>query len=393
MPDGRDPITVKILSRIGEVPAAEWDACAGIDLPDSNPFVSHAFLDALESSRSVRPESGWQAQHLVVEDAAGHIAGAAPMYLKSHSMGEYVFDYGWANAYERAGGNYYPKLQVSVPFTPVTGPRLLVRPGAQAETTKAALIAGMMEWTRRHSLSSLHVTFATAEDAAYLEASDFLIRHNHQYHWFNRGYATFEDFLATLNSRKRKMIRRERRKVEEEGITMRCLTGGDLTPAVWDAFYRFYTDTYDRKWGYPYLTRRFFDIISETMPDKVLLVIAAMGDRPIAGALNLIGGDALYGRNWGCVADYKFLHFETCYYSAIDFAIQRGLGRVEAGTQGPHKMQRGYEPVQTRSAHYIREQGFRDAVARFLEQERYEEGLEMEDLEQVTPYRKDVSEP
>lgn len=390
MPDGNDPITVKVISKISEVEPSEWDACAGMGEPDANPSVSHAFLYALEESGSVRNESGWQPQHLVVEDASGIVAGAVPMYLKSHSMGEYVFDYGWANAYERAGGQYYPKLQASIPFTPVTGPRLLVRPGTGEDTTRAALVAGMVEWTNRNELSSLHVTFPTEAEADYLEQADFLIRHNHQYHWHNNYYETFDDFLATLNSRKRKMIKKERRRVTESGIRMDCLSGDDLTAEAWDAFYRFYTDTYDRKWGYPYLTREFFEIISNTMPDNVLLVMASVEDRPIAGALNLKGGDSLFGRNWGCVADYKFLHFETCYYSEIEYAIIHGLKRVEAGTQGPHKLQRGYVPIQTRSAHWIPDPAFREAVARFLEAERSEEAREMNYLEDETPYRQDV---
>ncbi len=390
MPDGNEPITVKVVSKIAEIQAAEWDACAGVDAPDGNPSVSHAFLHALEESRSVRPESGWQPQHLVIEDSRGSVVGAVPMYLKSHSMGEYVFDYGWANAYERAGGQYYPKLQASIPFTPVTGPRLLVRPGPSAETTRAALVAGMTEWTNRNQLSSLHITFPTEREGDYLEQADFLIRHNHQYHWYNRGYETFDDFLGSLNSRKRKMIRKERRKVGETGVEMRCLSGDDLTSDAWDAFYRFYTDTYDRKWGYPYLTREFFEIISDTMAEHVMLVMASTGGLPIAGALNLKGNDSLFGRNWGCVADYKFLHFETCYYSAIEYAIEHKLARVEAGTQGPHKLQRGYVPVQTRSAHWIPDPAFREAVARFLEQERAEEAREMDYLGDETPYRQDV---
>ncbi len=389
MPDGRDAITVKVLANISDANAEEWDACAGVRAPDGNPFVSHAFLHALEASGSVRAESGWQPQHLIVEDENGRIEGAVPMYFKSHSMGEYVFDYGWANAYERAGGEYYPKLQASVPFTPVTGPRLLVRPDAEAGTVRTALVAGMLEWTRRHDLSSLHVTFASAADADYLGDREFLIRHGHQYHWQNKGFETFDDFLATLNSRKRKSIRRERRKVAESGISVQCLSGDDLDGTAWDTFYRFYHDTYDRKWGYPYLTRKFFDLLSDTMADQVVLVMAETAGLPIAGALNFKGGDALFGRNWGCIADYKFLHFEVCYYSAIEYAIEHGLKRVEAGTQGPHKLQRGYEPVRTQSAHWIPDRGFRDAVARFLAEERHEEALEMEDLVEITPFRKD----
>lgn len=392
MPDGNEPITVKVISRIGEIDASEWDACSGQPSSDDNPSVRYAFLHALEESHSVRRESGWQPQHLVIEDASGRIAGAVPMYLKNHSMGEYVFDYGWANAFERAGGDYYPKLQVSIPFTPVTGPRLLVRAGSGGDATRAALVSGMIEWTNRNKLSSLHVTFPTKEEELYLSRAGFLIRHNHQFHWYNRGYETFEDFLGSLNSRKRKMIRRERRKVAEAGIEVHCYSGDALKSVHWDAFYRFYTDTYDRKWGYPYLTREFFEIISKTMADNVVLIMATSDGRPIAGALNLKGGDTLFGRNWGCIADYKFLHFETCYYCAIEYAIDNRMARVEAGTQGPHKLQRGYEPVQTRSAHWIPDPAFRKAVARFLDEERHEQASEVAYLVDETPYRKDVSE-
>ena len=393
MPDGNDAVSVKVVSKISEVDPVEWDKCACTNAPDGNPSVCYAFLHALEESRSVRAETGWQPQHLLVEDSDGKLAGAVPMYLKSHSMGEYVFDYGWANAYERAGGQYYPKLQASIPFTPVTGPRLLVRPGVGFHTTRATLVAGMIEWTNRNKLSSLHVTFASKADGDYLEEADFMIRHAHQYHWNNRNYENFDEFLASLNSRKRKMIRRERRKVTEANIKVQCLSGNDLTSDAWDAFYQFYTDTYDRKWGYPYLTREFFEIVSHTMPEQIMLVMAYTEGRPIAGALNLKGGDSLFGRNWGCVADYKFLHFETCYYSAIEYAINHGLARVEAGTQGPHKLQRGYEPVQTRSAHWIPNPSFREAVAQFLEQERLEESREMDYLGNETPYRQDTGDP
>ena len=387
MPDGSDTASIKVVSRISKLDPAEWDECAGSNLPDGNPSICYAFLHALEESQSVRAETGWQPQHLVVEDASGKLIGAVPMYLKSHSMGEYVFDYGWANAYERAGGQYYPKLQASIPFTPVTGPRLLVRPSIGSHTTKAALVTAMIEWTTRNDLSSLHVTFPSKTDSDYLEEADFMIRHAHQYHWHNRSYKNFDDFLASLNSRKRKMIRKERRKVTEANIKIKCLSGDKLTSAAWDAFYQFYTDTYDRKWGYPYLTRQFFEIVSHSMPEQIVLIMAYTEDIPIAGALNLKGGNSLFGRNWGCVADYKFLHFETCYYSAIEYAINHGLARVEAGTQGSHKLQRGYEPVQTRSAHWIPNPSFRQAVAQFLEQERAEESREMVYLENETPYR------
>jgi len=385
MPDGREAIPVKLIGRIGEVAAAEWDACAG----DDNPFVSHAFLHALEESGSATAETGWMPQHLVIEDESGRVAACAPMYVKGHSQGEYVFDYGWADAWERAGGRYYPKMQVSVPFTPVTGPRLLARPGPRADAMHDALVAGMLEATRQYGLSSLHVTFPTEAEAKRLEAAGLLLRQAYQFHWENDGYRSFEDFLGALSSRKRKAIRRERRNVAESGLQIRALTGGDLQPQHWDAFYRFYLDTYDRKWGGPYLTRDFFARLHETMADRVLLVMAEADGRPVAGALNLIGREALYGRNWGCVADYKFLHFEACYYQAIDFAIARGLARVEAGTQGPHKIQRGYLPRPTWSAHWIADPSFRRAVADFLTRERRAAEYEMGELADLSPFRQE----
>ncbi len=388
MPDGHEPITVRIVGAIGTIPRAEWDACAGFEGAVGNPFVSHAFLHALEDSGSVGADTGWDPHHLVVEDDAGRIAGAVPLYLKSHSYGEYVFDHGWAVAYERAGGRYYPKLQAAVPFTPVTGPRLLVRPGPGAERIRAALIAAMVELTRRLGISSLHVTFPTARDAKRLAEAGFLIRLGHQYHWHNRGYGSFEDFLAELASRKRKSIRRERRKVAEAGITVRPMSGTELRSWHWDVFYRFYTSTYDRKWGYPYLTREFFEILSATLADRIVLMLAEADGRPIAGAFNLHGGDTLYGRNWGCLAEVPYLHFEACYYSAIDYAIRHGIARVEAGTQGPHKLQRGYEPVQTYSAHWLPDEGFREAVARFLAQERAAERAELRELSEHGPFRR-----
>ena len=384
MPDGREPIAVKVLENIDAIAPSEWDACAGTE----NPFVRHRFLGALEDSGSVGKESGWLPQHLIIEDEAGQLLGAVPMYLKNHSQGEYVFDWGWADAYERAGGRYYPKLQVSIPFSPVTGPRLLVRPGDIAETIRSALVAGLIEVAKQYGVSSLHVTFAEEPDADFLESSGFLIRHGHQFHWKNAGYETFDDFLGNLSSRKRKNIRKERRKVEESGIRMQTLNGADIKPEHWDEFHRFYVNTYDRKWGYPYLTRDFFAMLSEEMADQVALVRADIDDLAIAGALNFVGADALYGRNWGCAGRYKFLHFEACYYRAIDFAIERGLTTVEAGTQGPHKIQRGYLPQRTYSAHWIRDQGFRDAVADYLDRERRAEAGESDALSELSPFRR-----
>ncbi|PPR26383.1 MAG: hypothetical protein CFH40_00052 [Alphaproteobacteria bacterium MarineAlpha10_Bin3] len=384
MPDGREPIAVSIADRIDLIPADQWNACAGGD----NPFVSHAFLAALEESGSASRETGWAPQHLTIKDEDGQLSGAVPMYLKNHSQGEYVFDWGWADAYERAGGRYYPKLQAAVPFSPVTGPRLLARPGPDQSMIRAALAAGLVEVATRFGVSSLHVTFANEEDAQWLEASDFLIRHGHQFHWRNQGYRDFDDFLASLSSRKRKNIRKERSRVAQSGIRVEMLTGDDIRAHHWDEFHAFYVGTYDRKWGYPYLTRDFFAMIGERMADQVALVRAERDGQAIAGALNLIGGDALYGRNWGSNGDYPFLHFECCYYQAIDFAIARGLTTVEAGTQGPHKIQRGYLPVRTQSAHWIRDEGFRAAVADFVERERRAEAGEVIALDQFSPFRR-----
>ncbi len=383
MPDGGENAIIEVAQSLADVDRAAWDACAGPE----NPFVGHDFLNALEESGSVRRETGWLPQHLLLKDAGGGLVGAAPCYLKGHSMGEYIFDFAWADAYERAGGRYYPKLVAAVPFTPVTGPRLLTRAAAEPETAAAALADGLRTLTDRHGVSSLHVNFLPADEAERLAAHGFLIRSGHQYHWHNDGYRDFEDFLGALSSRKRKAIRKERRRVAESGITVRALSGDDLRPEHWDIFYRFYVDTYDRKWGDPYLTRAFFDMLHQRMADRVVLVMAYEDDTPIAGALNLKGTEALFGRNWGCARTHKFLHFEVCYYQAIDYAIAHGLDRVEAGAQGEHKIQRGYLPVETRSAHYLPDPGFREAVARFLEEERRYEGRVRDVLGTHTPFR------
>jgi uncharacterized protein len=382
VPDGGDPTTVKVASRIAEIPALEWDACAG----PANPFLSHAFLDALEASGSATAAEGWLPQHLAVEDGAGRLLGAAPFYLKSHSYGEYVFDWGWASAYERAGGRYYPKLQCAVPFTPVTGPRLLLRPGAPASVS-GALIAAMIELARRQGASSAHATFPTKEEWERFGSAGFLLRTGQQFHWENRGYRSFDEFLEALSSRKRKNIRKERRDALADGIEIRMLTGDAIEKRHWDAFFRCYVATGNRKWGSPYLTRKFFDLIGERMADKILLVLAEHKGRFVAGALNFIGADTLYGRNWGALMEFPFLHFEACYYRAIDFAIERGLKRVEAGAQGPHKIQRGYLPTPTYSAHWIRDPGLRRAVADFIARERAAVEHEMDDLGELSPYR------
>ena len=383
MPDGSDAISVRAVDGIGSVAAADWDACAGGD----NPFVSHAFLHTLEASGSVRAETGWQPHHLLVEDAGGRLLGAAPMYVKNQSQGEYVFDYGWAHAFERAGGQYYPKVQVAVPFTPVPGPRLLARPGDNADDVRRILIGAMQTIADRLEVSSVHATFVTEDELRLFTDAGWVPRMGQQFHWHNHGFRDFDDFLATLTSRKRKSIRKERREVRDAGITLTPLAGAAITQRHWDAFYRFYIDTYDRKWGYPYLTRAFFDGLSTVMGDKVVLIVAEAEGRLIAGALNLCGADALFGRNWGCERDVPFLHFEACYYQAIDYAIAHGLARVEAGTQGPHKIQRGYLPAPTHSAHYIRNHGFRKAVAQFCAEESAHIRADIAALAAHSPYR------
>ncbi|MGH6718099.1 MAG: GNAT family N-acetyltransferase [Alphaproteobacteria bacterium] len=382
----RDPdvLSARTVASIGAVPAAAWDACAGA----ANPFVAHAFLAALEDSKSVAARAGWNPRHVVVEDAGGAIAAVAPLYVKTHSQGEYVFDHGWADAFERAGGAYYPKLQVAVPFTPVPGPRLLVRPGPDAPALRRALARALIDIAEQAGVSSLHVTFADEPDRAALADTGLLIRDGYQYHWANPGYASFEDFLGALKAAKRKLIRRERRAVADAGITIAVLTGAELRPAHWDAFFAFYQDTGGRKWGRPYLTRAFFDRIGQTMADRVALVLATHDGHPVAGALNMIGTDALYGRYWGCLEDHRFLHFEACYYRAIDFAIEHRLARVEAGAQGEHKLARGYLPRATWSGHWIAHPGFRVAVADFLARERAQVAFEIRALsERHSPYR------
>ncbi len=385
MPDGREPMTIRTFDAVADVPAAAWDACAGAD----NPFVGHAFLKALEDSGSVGAKSGWLPCHVAVEDGAGALLAAAPMYVKSHSQGEYVFDHGWAQAYERAGGRYYPKLQVAVPFTPVPGPRLLVRPGPSADEARGALLHGLVEIAKRLGVSSLHVTFPRDGDVDHLADAGVMLRLGCQFHWTNRGYRTFEEFLADLSSRKRKAIRKERRAALAGGIAIRALGGADIKPRHWDAFFAFYMDTGGRKWGRPYLTRGFFECLGATLAERTVLMLAEKDGRPVAGALNLRGADTLYGRNWGCLGDFKFLHFETCYYQAIEYAIAHGLRRVEAGAQGEHKIQRGYLPAATWSAHWIRDPAFAAAVEDFVRRERAAVQAEMRALVECSPFRHD----
>lgn len=353
-----------------------------------NPFILHDFLASLETSRSVGGRSGWLPQHLVVEDESGEVHAVAPCYLKSHSQGEYVFDHGWADAFERAGGSYYPKLQVAVPFTPVTGPRLLVKAGPYAEAARNALVAGMVELCKMREASSVHVTFARKSEWNFLTGAGMLARIDRQFHWHNQGYANFGEFLAALSSNKRKTIRRERRDALESGIEIVRLTGSDLTESVWDSFFEFYMDTGSRKWGRPYLTRDFFSHVTTAMADKILLIMAKRNGHYIAGALNFIGSETLYGRNWGAIEHHPFLHFEVCYYQAIEYAIELGLKSVEAGAQGEHKLLRGYVPVPTYSSHYILHPGLRRAVGDYLRQEREYVEAEREHLAEAAPYRR-----
>jgi predicted N-acyltransferase len=399
--------TVRIVQCIGDVPAADWDACAnppvstsglivenGADLGDGpsqgerfNPFISHAFLDALETSKSVGGRTGWLPTHVIVEGKAGRLMAAAPCYIKSHSMGEYVFDHAWADAYHRSGLDYYPKLQVCVPFTPATGRRLLVAPDADPLAMRA-LIAGLKEWRTKIQASSLHVTFPTKAEWDVMGDAGLLQRTGQQFHFINENYRSFDAFLEGLASRKRKAIRRERRDALADGITIERLRGPDIQPEHWAAFFDFYIDTGARKWGRPYLTRAFFDTVGRTMADRILLVMAKRAGRYIAGAINFIGDDALYGRNWGAIEEHPFLHFEVCYYQAIEWAIENGMKRVEAGAQGEHKLARGYRPVATYSAHDIPDKRFARAIDEFLVRERLAVDASLDEYAELTPFKK-----
>lgn len=378
-----DDLVARIGNGVASFDAAQWDACAGA----GNPFVSHAFLSILEQSGSATARTGWQPVPIAIDGRDGRLAAVTPAYAKSHSQGEYVFDQGWADAYERAGGAYYPKLQVAVPFSPVPGPRLLVRDPAYAP----ALIGALEAVVGQHGLSSAHATFIATEEVPLFEAAGWLIRADSQFHWTDEGYGDFEGFLAALASRKRKAIRKERA-AAVEGLEIVHLTGDAIREADWDDFWRFYQDTGARKWGRPYLTRAFFSLLGDRMADKVLLILAKRKGRSIAGALNLIGADTLYGRYWGADEEVPFLHFELCYYQAIDAALALGLKRVEAGAQGGHKLARGYVPVPTWSAHYIADPGFRSAVADFLERERQAVARDIALLGEMTPFRKGEAE-
>ncbi|MEP9355906.1 GNAT family N-acetyltransferase [Xanthobacter sp. KR7-65] len=383
MPDAR----IRILSQLSEVRPAEWDACAAGGAARPEPFLAHAFLSALEESGCAAARTGWLPQHLILEGPDGTPSAVAPAYLKSHSRGEYVFDQGWADAYNRAGGEYYPKVQVAVPFTPVTGRRLLLK-DPQDPVGRPALAAGIKQLVRLRGASSAHVTFSTQEEWESLAAVGFLQRTDRQFHWTNNGYATYDDFLGELASRKRKALKKERREALGPGITIEWLTGSELTEAAFDAFFMFYLDTGGRKWGAPYLNREFFSLIAQRMPETVLLVMARRDGRYIAGALNFIGADTLYGRYWGAVEHHPFLHFEVCYHQAIDFAIARGLKVVEAGAQGEHKLARGYLPTTTYSAHYIVHKGLEGAVAQYLERERAHVEEDAAVLTELGPFRR-----
>ena len=417
---------VRVEPSIRSIPAETWDACArGVPVGDTrssgakefgrlenpaetelksqraesksqaaedNPFIIHDFLSSLEESGAASARTGWLGRHLLVEDENGAALAAMPAYLKSHSRGEYVFDHGWAEAFERAGGDYYPKLQVAVPFTPVTGPRLLVRRGPSASAAREALVAGALELVKRERASSLHVTFPTEPEWNYLTGLGFLARNDRQFHWLNEGYTTFDDFLSALSARRRKMIKRERREAFSGGIEILRLTGSDLTERAWDAFFAFYMDTGSRKWGTPYLSRAFFSIVGEKMRARIVLIMARRAGRFIAGALNFLGRRTIYGRYWGAIEHRPFLHFEVCYYQAIEYAIEQGLKVVEAGAQGAHKIPRGYRPVATHSAHYIAHPSFRRAVADYLQNERAYVAAEAEELAAALPFRSEEAD-
>ncbi|HLX17815.1 MAG TPA: GNAT family N-acetyltransferase [Bradyrhizobium sp.] len=405
-------ITLEAVSSVSQIAAEDWDACANpvadsgsLDALDTlalptlpkvssaaskspyNPFVSHAFFSALEASGSACARTGWGPRHLLARRDGG-IAGIVPCYLKTHSQGEYVFDRGWADAYERAGGRYYPKLQASVPFTPATGPRLLIREDVDRDEIGSALASGLIALCAATSASSAHVTFTREAEWKLLAKHGFLQRTDQQFHWRNQAYGGFDDFLATLNSRHRKAIKRERREAVANGITIHALNGSDITEEAWDAFFAFYMETGSRKWGRPYLNRAFFSLIGETMAKDVLLIMARRNNRWIAGAINFIGSDTLFGRNWGAIEHHPFLHFEVCYYQAIDYAISRGLKTVEAGAQGEHKIARGYLPQTTYSAHYIADPGLRRAIDEYLRRERAYVAEAGRELTDAGPFRK-----
>ena len=390
--DASAVVEIRAIQSISEISPEQWDACATPECADGGrpkyPFLTHAFLLALEESGSATPREGWAPQHILAT-VGGEVAGVMPLYAKSHSQGEYVFDHSWAHAFERAGGHYYPKFQSAVPFTPATGPRLLFNPSGPLEpdTVRSALLQGAIQLAEQNDISSIHLTFCTDEEWEFGGEVGLLQRTDQQFHWLDHGYGDWDGFMDALASRKRKNLRKERARAVENGISIHWLTGDAIQPEHWDAFWIFYQDTGARKWGSPYLKRAFFDLAQERLRDDILLVMCQREGRWIAGALNLIGRETLFGRYWGCTEDHPFLHFETCYYQAIDFALQNGLTRVEAGAQGSHKLARGYEPVTTRSLHYITDPGFRRAVAQYLEGERDAVERENQYLAQMTPFK------
>ena len=396
---------VRAEMKLSEIGKNVWDRCANpgwqlsesgdisldgsLDAPPPyNPFVAYDFLETLEATHCAIARTGWLGQHLVLEGNNGSVHGVVPAYLKNHSQGEYVFDYGWADAFERAGGQYYPKIQISVPFSPVTAPKLLSRPDENYEQNQRLLAAAVAELTRTHGASSAHLTFLPKDQWSLLGEMGFLRRTDQQFHWLNEGYQTFDDFLNALSSRKRKNIKKERREAIANDISIEWVTGQDLTEDHWDAFYGFYMDTGARKWGTPYLNRSFFSELGARMAGRILLILAKREDRYIAGAINMIGSDTLYGRNWGCIEDHPFLHFEVCYYQAIEFAIEHGLKRVEAGAQGAHKLARGYLPQTVYSAHFVAHEGFRRAIADYLEHERAQVELDSAYLAERAPFKR-----
>ena len=381
-------LSVRVVAELGEVSDSAWDGCANPEGAPYDPFLSHAFLSALESSGSVSRATGWLPCHLALEQTDGSLLAVMPLYLKGHSQGEYVFDYAWAEAFERAGGRYYPKLLSAIPFTPATGRRFLLRDSARLDH-EAALLSGLKALSARMDVSSVHINFLP--EAAWRRAGDagFLLRSHQQFHWQNDGYRTFDDFLAALSSKKRKNIRRERRESVAGGVEIEWLTGSEIREHHWDEFFRFYLDTGSRKWGTPYLNREFFSLIGNAMAEDLLLIMCRRAGRYIAGAINFIGSECLFGRNWGCIEQHPFLHFEVCYYQAIDFAIERGLERVEAGAQGEHKLARGYLPSHTYSAHWVAHAGFRQAVADFLESERLYVDRDINLLAEYSPFREE----
>ncbi|MEJ5019570.1 GNAT family N-acetyltransferase [Ochrobactrum vermis] len=390
-PQNEQSFVLRVVENISEFTADEWNGLVGASRQDINynPFITRNFLSALEKSGSVSQKAGWLPRHLRLEDDRGRLIGAVPNYLKGHSQGEYVFDHGWADAFERAGGRYYPKFQAAVPFTPATGPRLLNHVAYESEAVRLALAGGLRELADQTGVSSAHVTFALPDEISSLEQAGFLHRTDQQFHFKNNSFKSYDDFLNELVSRKRKALKKERREALSDGIEIDWLTGNDLTEAVWDDFFRFYMDTGSRKWGRPYLNRQFFSLIGESMAEDILLVMAKRNGHYIAGAINFIGGDTLFGRHWGCIEDHPYLHFEVCYHQAIDFAIDRKLSVVEAGAQGEHKIARGYVPVTTHSAHYIVHEGFRNAVRDYLDHERREVQQIQSTLEEHSPFRDD----